>query len=216
MDLPKIVVGGFSHTGTSLVVQILYEMGFGVGNLHKMNQYDAKKRPFGYWTYKPLRSIVHGYVEQKLGRGFAHACAPGYMPKVHLPPNPKIAAQIQELAEKDNVEVFKELSLPLTWSLFSKDAKYIFMSRGEKILHQHWAHKVKTYKQFHTAWARYQKMGKDMAEHRSVLFMQYEDFEKELPRIVAAIANHVGADLTKLDMNKSERIYRKDKKTIDV
>lgn len=216
MNLPKIVVGGFSHTGTSLVVQILHEMKFSVGNAKKMNRHDAKKRPFGYWTYVPLRNVVHSYVEQKLGGGFGNACEPGYMPKNHLPFNARVAKKIQEVAARDGVEVFKELSLPLTWSLFPKDAKFIFMSRSEKVLYQHWAYKVKGWDQFFAAWNRYQKMGREMGRRVDTLHVQYEDFAKRFPEVIEEIAGHVGVDMSLVDVDTLLRIYTKDVKIIDV
>jgi hypothetical protein len=214
-ELPYVLITGFSHSGTSLVCNLVHKLGFSPGSQKNMKGYDPKKRPWGYWEHWPLRVETHTFVAGRPHRAPDGKCTPGFLPPSVLRKNVSVKKHIFKIATGDNVEVYKDLYLPLLWCLFPTNSKYIVIERDRNVLWQHWNF-LKTREQFDVCWRNYRSLAVQMAEHRPTLFIKYEDFATDLRGLVSRVAEHVGADTDGLDWDQLLKIYVADKKVIDV
>jgi len=218
-DLPMVLIGGFSHTGTSLVCNLVYEMGFSPGKPEKMRGHGETDGPYGHWEHNVLREFTRKFLNE--GHGLPRFGAvnkdPGYLSvEKGLSAAGGWREKGRKIAKGNGIEVYKDLSLPYIWRLFPRDSKYIIISRNIKTLWQHWTPYLDNYDQLVAGFTQYTRLAAQLGEKRSCLYIQYEDFARDFTSVVLKIAKHVGVELDETEMKRFQGLYRVDVKTIDV
>jgi len=217
--LPYILIGGFSHSGTSIVTHLAYELGFSPGHPKHMKGHGRIANPYGYWENLRVKAVTYDFIESTKLPGFKYFCKRvrhEWGLKTGLKASGKWQSRVREVAEENNVEVYKGLELPIVWRMFPEKSKYIIISRNRDVLWQHWKDTLPTKRDMLDCLNHYQKLARQIGKERSCLYIQYEDFRNDLRGIVTRVAKHVGRDVEKLDMDKIMGFYRTDTKRIDV
>lgn len=218
-EMPYVLIGGFSHTGTSLVCNLVHEMGFSPGIPEKMRGFGETDCTYGYWEHGVMREYTRKFLGEVHGLprfGYVNK-DPGYLNAPRgLSVNSGWRAEAREIAWDHGVEVYKDLALPYIWRMFPPESKYIIITRNIKTLWQHWEPYLDSYDQLVAGFTKYTELAAQMAAKRSCLYIQYEDFDKAFVDVVSWVARHVGVELDESEMERLQGLYRADVKTIDV
>ncbi len=217
--LPSVLIGGFSHTGTSLVCNLVYEMGFSPGLPKKMRGYGETDCEYGHWEHNVMREFTRKFLNEAHGlpRFGAVNKDPGYLSvPAGLSAGGGWREKGRKIAKDHAIEVYKDLSLPYIWKLFPRGSRYIIITRNIKTLWQHWTPYLDRYEQLVAGFTQYTKLAEQMGTKRPCLYIQYEDFARDFGAVTLKIAKHVGADFDSSAMKRLRGLYRADVKTIDV
>lgn len=168
MPLPKILVTGFANSGTSFLCELIAAMGYSPGSACYLKGADGHN-PYGYWEHLRLRQAVWGRVGNFNARR---------IPRQPANPMQYMAApsQIQDIAEQDRVEVYKDCTGPWSYPLLVGLEKVVLIKRGPRVLHRRYYagrsanHFVEAHTAYHDLAAKY--MGADLP----TLWVHYEDF----------------------------------------
>jgi len=217
--LPYILIGGFSHSGTSIVTHLAYELGFSPGHPKHMKGHGRVANPYGYWENLEMKGVTYDFIASAVPLHFKYFCKRvkrEWGLKTGLKASEGWKRRVCKIAELNDVEVYKGLELPIVWRIFPEESKYIIISRNRDVLWQHWKDTLPTKKDMLDCLNHYQKLARQIGKERSCLYIQYEDFRNDLRGTVVRVAKHVGRDVEKLDMDKIMGFYKTDTKRIDV
>ena len=217
-ELPYVLIGGFSHTGTSLVCNLVHEMGFSPGLPEKMRGFGETVGLYGHWEHNAMRAYTRRFLD--VGHGLPRFAYVNKSPKYLSVPTGLSASgwreEARKIAKGHAIEVYKDLALPYIWRLFPKDSKFIIITRNIKTLWQHWEAYLDSYDQLVAGFTKYTELAGQMETKRSCLYIQYEDFSRDFMGVLLKIAKHVGKDLDSSEMERFQGLYRVDEKLIDV
>lgn len=212
--MPYVLIGGFSHSGTSVVTHLAYELGFSPGHPRHMKGHGRVANPYGYWENLKVKAVTYDFIESAGLPGFKYHCKRvehEWGLKSGLKATKGWKKKIREVAGANEVEVYKGLELPIVWRIFPEESKYIMISRDSDVLWQHWKDTLPTKKDMMACWEHYQKLARQIGEEVSCLYIRYEDFRNDLRGTVRRVAEHVGRDVEKLDVDKVMGFYKSDR-----
>jgi len=192
----KVLVGGFPNSGTSFLCNLVAEMGYSPGSEKNLKGADEHNR-FGYWEHLPLRDLVWGTA------GFNANQHAGHLPRkpLELRGHPN-RLKIEHLAREDGVEVYKDVILPLIYTLFPSDAKYITITRDPEAIYRSGHYKVGKAAVFKGICQHYE-LTHQMAANVTHLYVCYDDVREDPHKQITRIAQFLGQPTVGL-----ERVWR--------
>lgn len=186
MTFPKILVAGFANSGTSFMCELVAAMGFSAGSPVNLKRADGHN-PHGYWEHLPLRNAIWGRVGN-----FDERRIPGQ--PVNPSRWPAATSIIQDIAEQDGVEVYKDCTGPWSYPLLPGVEKVVLMRRDLDTLYEkYYKHKRwprQEIARVHTAY--YDLAAKFMASDLPMLWMFYEDFLGDAEWAVKQVCEFLG------------------------
>jgi hypothetical protein len=188
--LPEILIGGAPNSGTSFLCYLVSLLGFSPGPEEGLKKADSHCR-WGYYEYLPIRRLAWSLLENDKFAIFT--------PDKPYPRDEELAQQIAAVAERDQVEVFKDNALPLTYKQYSPGAKYIVIDRDPVSCYRSPLKAGKpgynvSYETFFAGWEQYQWLSAMMGCHVNVLYVRYEYFYDSLEAMTLTICNHLGVN----------------------
>lgn len=222
MLLPEVIVGGYPRSGTSFLCSLIARMGYWPGiysNLVGANEFNK----LGYWEYFPIRELAWGLAAYHANNGIIYT-KPETIPHETLElADTEVAEQISGIAKRDNVEVYKDNALPILYTLYPKDSKYIIIRRNKEAVYQsilkfeRMPHSLVVIQDgafwgiprenVYQAIDVYRNLEQAMSERVSCLFVYYEDFGTDFDAQLCKIVKFLGIDMDKLNMEKLRSVY---------
>lgn len=216
---PEVIVSGFPNTGTSFLCNLIVALGKSPGKSVDLKDADKHNR-YGYFENLKLRAITY----EALGRDYFMPWEKGYLPDkpyiFELNKLEKYSSIIRDIAENDNVEVYKDNTTPLIFRIFPKEAKYINIRRNpEKIYEspQKGGHSkiACNYSEFKEYYNKYQGLVKQMSKEVDCIDVNYEDFFDDLDNTIYKIAHHIEIEINDTKLNDCRKTFRPRKSVID-
>lgn len=214
VGMPYVLIGGFSHSGTSIATHLVYELGFSPGHPWHMKGHGKVANLYGYWENSEMKAVTYDFIESAGLPGFKYFCKRvkrEWGLKAGLKASEEWKGKVSKVAKLNNVEVYKGLELPIVWRIFPRESKYIMISRNPDVLWQHWKDTLPSKKDMMACLNRYQTLARQIGKEVSCLYIQYEDFSNDLRGVVRRVAEHVGRDVNKLDVDKVMGFYKSDR-----
>jgi len=188
--LPKVVTGGFPNSGTSFLTRLVVQLGFSPGPQRGLKRADAHNR-YGYFEYLPLRNAIY----EELGLGPFNENNEMAYRDLDLSQHPLLPSKIMDMVGHDQVEVFKDNSLPYTCLLYPPSTKFLVVKRDVNAIYKSpqkggnpgFTCSLEKLDKMHERY--YEKLtnaGVDM------LIVQYEDFFDDFNSVFSMICSHCG------------------------
>jgi len=179
---PNIIVTGFANSGTSFLTELVVRMGFSPGS-HCHLKVANRHNPHGYWEHLPMRCI-----EWQKG-----SFRPSRIPSSPYRPNEEIFSAIVELADQDDIEVYKATTLPWTYPWFGA-GRAVLIKRSANTLYERYYKRegwsVNEFRAMHTRY--YDLAAKYLDGEWDVLWVEYEGFADNLLASVVAVCEFLG------------------------
>jgi hypothetical protein len=180
-----ILVTGFPNSGTSFMLEFVKEAtGLSPGSEHNLKGADSHNR-YGYWEHLPIRNVSWSL----MGGGLSVR----NLPDGPLPRNEEVAENILCLAERDNVQVYKDNALPIVYRSFPEDVKVITIGRKPQTIYDRYYADRMGEKAFRKAWCRYWDLNKLMSTERQVLVVFYEWFDYDPKFTMGVVCRYLDA-----------------------
>lgn len=208
MSNPEVIVTGFPHSGTSFITEVVHTMGLAVGSSKNLKGSNAMNRR-GHFEHLPIRNIAWKHLSGKL-----NPCNAELYDAVHTDPDPEAIQKIKEIAEQDNVQVYKDTFYPVLHKLFpdvrrvvaiDRTLKDIFDSPGKSKMAPH-AKNIEALLEGHFYW--WQIMDQ-IALHIPTLYLRYETFKnpKTFEFGIWSLAAFLGIDITREIADQCHQVY---------
>ncbi|MHA2232083.1 MAG: hypothetical protein ACXAB4_06310 [Candidatus Hodarchaeales archaeon] len=207
MTLPNVVIGGSPNSGTSFLCHLIHGMGLSVGNEKNLKPADMHNR-WGYWEHLPLREECRKIIPLDYRAHLAHT-----IPEEPLPRTDFVADQVASIADMDNIQVYKDNTLPLIYRLFSEDTKFIVLERmPEDCYKSPIRARGQPYQipflQFMVAYSYYFNLEVKLSAERDVLRLNYLYFQYFFDRCVETIAEFIDVELQGEDYDRLKKLWR--------
>lgn len=188
MRLPKVLIGGWPGSGTSFLANLIVEMGFSPGSPENLKPADEYNR-WGYFEHLIIRELCWEIVNDLRKHGSPREySAQGYFRAPVVPKEYPNIAKIANIAKMDNVEVYKNMVLPLIYWVFPADSKYIFIERPIKETFRCRVKRAR-WKDFKENYLRYQELMREMSEKVNTFVVQYHAFRQDFDAVAQSVAD---------------------------
>lgn len=204
VSLPKVLIGGFPRSGTSFLCNLVVEMGFSPGSPKNLKPADDNNL-WGYWEHLPIRDLTWLAAFRHPNGARKYTQKKFFRRKV-LGWNHPMARKIQKVAIRDNVEVYKDVMLPLAYRLFPETCKAILIERHnlDRMYVYRWNRW--SYETFLRSLEDYRELMGRMASEVSCLTVCYENFQDNFDSQAERIAGFLNV---KVDVERLRKIFRK-------
>lgn len=209
---PEIIVTGFPNTGTSFLCNLVVALGKSPGNTEDLKEGDKHNR-YGYFENLEIRKITY----KALGCDYFNPWEKGFLPDRPYSFEPEklneYSSLITEIAEKDNVEVYKDNTIPLIFRIFPKEAKFINITREPKKAYespQKGGHSriPCSFAEFIVYYEKYQDLVKQMSNEVDCIGVRYEDFYDNFDGTLNTIARHIEVEIDDTKLKACKKIFR--------
>ena len=136
--LPKIIVTGFPHSGTSFVAHLLQEMGFSLGTPELLKPGNVMNT-LGHFEHMGLRKMlwekcfIDGVNTHEDGLYNPYQRA---IYEMNIEAGPGTVEAVGDVADADNVEVYKDTAWPFLARLLPPPEKVILVKRSPEGVHK--------------------------------------------------------------------------------
>ena len=179
-SLPEILITGFPNSGTSFLCNLIVVLGKSAGSSQNLKKGDKHNR-WGYFEHSKLGEVRWRAMQKILFVPWKKGFLP-HRPYSFSPEKLKrFSQQIREISQKDKIEVYKDNTLPLTFKIFPKKAKYIAIKRDPEkcqVSPAKGGHSVIScsFNDFFVYYQKYDNLVKQMAREVDCIEVNYEDF----------------------------------------
>jgi len=199
----KVLVGGYPNSGTSFLCNLISEIGLNTGFKKDLKQADSHNR-YGYFENIKIRNETWKILEEKRFTPWADDFLSKNPLKIEKNQVSEIMTNIDNIIQKDNVQLYKDNAVPLIYKLFKTNVRIIIIERFPRNIYDS-PRKAKRdkmpvpYDKFLESYERYKILAQKMSEEREVLFVQYEAFAHNFDREVIRM-------LKFLDIHSSKKV----------
>jgi hypothetical protein len=209
---PEVLITGFPNSGTSFLCNLIVALGKNPGNYNDLKTADKHNR-FGYFENLKIREITYRALGKKHFKPWEKGCLPDSPIEFSPSDLDSYRKQISLIAEQDNVEAYKDNSIPLIYLIFPIDLKYINIRRDPDKAYkspQKGGHLPTdcTFNEFKIYYQKYQYLVEQMSKEVNCIEIEYESFFNDFERSVAKIAQHIGIHVNERIMAECKKIFR--------
>lgn len=211
-QLPEILITGFPNSGTSFLCNLLVALGKSPGDPKNLKKGDKHNR-WGYFEHLGMREISHRVLPQGYFRPWEQGILP-QKPHSFSPEKLKEYSQkISEIAQRDNVQVYKDNALPLVFRIFPREARYIVIKRDPKKCYQSpqkGGHsKIScSFEEFLGYYQKYYDLVRQMSQELDCLEINYEDFYESFNETLSKIAQFIKVKVDDKKLRACKKIFR--------
>ena len=127
----KVLITGYPGSGTSFLCNLIYELGFSAGSLESLKGSDNHNR-YGYYENLVLRKFLWNYFDLnkvKLWRT-NQVVNKSKVVEDLLASNKKFTQSLEEIIDREFIEVYKDNKLPIFFEAFPKNVNIIVIERN--------------------------------------------------------------------------------------
>lgn len=208
--LPEVLIGGYPNSGTSFLCHLIVQLGKSPGSQKNLKGPDEHNR-WGYFEHLPLRKLV--WEAGDFQQFTPHI--KGFLPAKPLDFDDKdeLRSSICAIASEDNVEVYKDNSLPLTFRLFPKGSKFLIITRQVGAVYTSprkagMPSPSYTLEELQERHSRYQELVSVMKDEVDCLTVRYEEFNTQFEKSLKRICDHLTVELNENRYLACRRIFR--------
>lgn len=178
----KVLVTGFPNSGTSFLMELCTR----ATNLNPGSNLKGpdNHNPYGYWEHLPIRNTAWSI----FGGGFRVRAIP------HEPyqRDEGVASDILTAARQDNVEIYKDPTLPLIYRSFPGDMKIAVIHRSLRRVYERYYSDRMSLSCFSEYHYRYTMLARGMKNDHDVAFVRYESFGSSFDAQASELCDFLG------------------------
>jgi len=179
-----VLVTGFPNSGTSFMLEFVKEAtGLSPGSECNLKGADSHNR-YGYWEHLPIRNVSWSLI----GGGLNVR----NLPEEPLPRSEQVAKDILYLAERDNVQVYKDNALPIVYRSFPEGAKVVWIARHSPTIWERYYQDMMSWRVFDDIYMRWIYLGETMLKDMDMQTFNYDNFADEFKYQATRVCEFLG------------------------
>lgn len=209
--LPEVLIGGYPNSGTSFLCHLVAQLGKSPGSPENLKGPDSHNR-WGYFEHMPIRKLVW----EAGGWERFEPHQKEFLPNKPLEPDKKLLNyrnRIRRIAIEDQVEVYKDNSLPITFRLFPEESKYLIIERQIKDIYESPKRAGKpayavSQKELEVCHRNYNELVEIMVSEVDCMKLRYDGFMGNFDQQLQRICDHLEVQLTEERYSRCREVFR--------